>query len=134
MQSRREYAHSLGLAKLGRGKFSAAAKEAIAKAEAEGMRFSDSGTVVRVATPTGDAPAAPVRSDARASLYICPSDFRFPEGEWQAVAVIDGKRTVFGMRECCNTCRVSLTNHACASPSIHGNIAVTIEPRKKVAA
>ena len=44
MQTRREYAASLGLAKLGvRGKLSRAAHEAINKAVSEGMVFSDAG-------------------------------------------------------------------------------------------
>ena len=126
MQTRREYAISLGLAKPTRGRMSREANEACDKAEAEGTKFADSRTA-RPSTPTGDAPATPVRVDPRDSLYVSPSDFRFPESEYRAVAHIDGKRKVFGMRECCNTCRVSLTNHACASPSIHGDIAVTIE-------
>lgn len=42
----REYAHSLGLAKLGRGKLSQDARDAIAKAESEGVTFQPSASDV----------------------------------------------------------------------------------------
>lgn len=132
MQTRREYAASLGLAQVGaRGKFSNAAKEAIAKAEAEGIRFKDTGAAPTVKPVAGgqkeESPVA--KSDPGQSLYICPSDFRFPEEEYVAVERSGGKRILHGMRECCNNCKVSLVNHACNAPSIHGNIPVTIERR-----
>lgn len=41
MQTKREYLVSLGLAKAGRGRFSGEAKAALAKAESEGVVFSD---------------------------------------------------------------------------------------------
>lgn len=129
MQSKRDYLVGLGLAKAGRGKFSNAGKEALAKAEAEGMKFSDSTKTVpakpRPEKRTENPPTGnPVReSDPRESAYIFPSDFRFPEAEYKAVGT-DGK--TYSMRECCNTCKVSLTNHACNSPSIHGNMVVHI--------
>ena len=129
MQSKREYAASLGLAKAGaRGKFSNAAKEAIAKAEAEGMKFSDVSTGP-VSKPTGKPTVnsagseSDQRTDPRDSLYVSPSDFRFPEGEYKAVGT-DGK--TYSMRECCNTCQVSLVNHACNAPTIHDNMTVNI--------
>jgi hypothetical protein len=58
--------------------------------------------------------------------YLFPSDFRFPEGEYKAVEVVSKKE--HGMRECCNLCKVSLTNHFCDNPTIHENIAVKIVP------
>jgi len=132
MQSRREYAASLGLAIAGaRGKFSNAAKEAIAKAEAEGMRFSDSPATAPVVRPENQSTSSSTINSAIAritpenSLYISPSDFRYPEGEYVAVAKVGGKK--YSVRECCNNCRVSLTNHACSTPTIHGNIEVTMK-------
>lgn len=128
--TKREYAVSLGLAKPTRGRMSSAAKEAIAKKEAEGYVFADPSPTPSTAAPvTADAPAAPVPPDPRDSLYIYPSDFRYPEEEYVAVAKVDGKRTVFSVRECCNTCGCSLTNHMCNTPSILGNIVVTLERR-----
>lgn len=58
--------------------------------------------------------------------YLFPSDFRYPEAEYKAVEV--GSKTVHSMREVCNTCRVSLTNHMCDNPTVHGK-PVTIVAR-----
>lgn len=131
MQTKRDYLVGLGLAKPGRGKFSNAAKEALAKAEASGMKFSDTGPTKNArpeTAPTKNATGNPVRVESPGeSPYIFPSDFRFPEGEYKAVGT-DGK--TYSMRECCNTCMVSLTNHACNSPTIHGNMAVHIRERR----
>lgn len=56
MQTRREYAASLGLAQAGaRGRLSREAHEAIALAEANGTKFSDS-SPVRVNTPKPNTP------------------------------------------------------------------------------
>lgn len=130
MQTKRDYLVGLGLAKPGRGKFSNAAKEALAKAEAEGMKFSDAAPKATGPVKT-DEPTTKVTAPAGESAYIVPSDFRFPIGEYVAVARDeDGKRVIHSLRECCNTCRVSLTNHFCDSPTILGLIPVKIEPVK----
>lgn len=130
MQTKREYLVGLGLAKPGRGKFSNDGKAAIAKAEAEGMKFSDTATGAPAPKPvkTDDKPAEPVKADPRESAYILPSDFRFPMGEYVAFSRDEnGKRVMHSLAECCNTCRVSLTNHACNTPTIHNYVPVTIE-------
>lgn len=134
LQTRREYLVGLGLAKPGRGKFSNDGKAALAKADAEGYEFLDGpsptgspGPVIKSTHP--DEQPAPVVAKAGDSVYIMPSDFRFPEVEYTAYIVVEGKKQKVSLRECCNTCRVSLVNHACATPSIHGNMAVTIEKR-----
>lgn len=128
MQSRRDWLASQGLAIAGaRGKFSNAAKAALAKAETEGMQFSDSPNSPTAPKATKPKAPAPVVSTAADSLYLSPSDFRFPEDEYKAVEV--GSKKTHSMRECCNRCRVSLTNHACDKPTIHGNIAVSIVRR-----
>lgn len=137
MQSKREYLVSKGLAKPGRGKFSNAAKEAIAKAEADGMKFSDGTGATGILTKNSaggqsdqktETPV--VKADPRDSLYVSPADFRFPEAEYVAVARDNnGKRVLHSMRECCNTCRVSLTNHMCNTPTIHNDVTVKIERR-----
>jgi hypothetical protein len=46
-QTKREWLVDQGLATAGRGRFSAAAKEALAKAEADGLTFSDSAKEVK---------------------------------------------------------------------------------------
>lgn len=126
MQSKRDYLVGLGLAKPGRGKFSNAGKEAIAKAEAGGMKFSDVSTGPIVSKPAPAVKSEPVQSDGN-SNYLFPDEYRYPESEYRAFVFNDGKRKPVSLRECCNTCRVSLVNHACENPTIHGNVAVKIE-------
>lgn len=133
MQTKREYLVGLGLAKPGRGKFSNAAKEALAKAEAEGVKFSD--IVTKIPVPTGNAtekPAGgqtPKEIDPRDTAWLSPSDYRFPEAEYRGVTFRDGKKVEVSLRECCNSCMVSLVNHACDSPTILGDVVVKIERR-----
>lgn len=145
LQTRRDWLAAQGLAKAGaRGKFSNAAKAALAEADAKGMQFLDgaspTGPKTSVETkPTGNSGPAitkdkkPTGNSAGGQInspYLFPSDFRYPEAEYVAVARdANGKRILHSMRECCNTCRVSLTNHGCESPSIHGNVTVKIERR-----
>ena len=132
MQTKREWLAERGLAIAGaRGKFSKAANEALVKAQKEGITFAE----VNPAKPAKPAPVknkatgavapkpAPVKSAGLVD-YLMPSDFRYPEGEYKAVEVVG--KTVHSLRECCNTCRVSLTNHMCDSPTILGNIPVRI--------
>lgn len=133
MQTKREWLAERGLAIAGaRGKFSKAANEALVKAIAEGVQFADTTKPVKpakpVTKPTGEAQPAPVvKSETRYTDYLFPSDFRYPEEEYKAVEV--GGKKEHSMRECCNTCRVSLTNHMCDNPSIHTNVRVKIVPR-----
>ena len=128
MATKREYLVGLELTKPGRGKFSASAKEALAKAEAEGMTFAEPPSVVtRNPRPTGKLKKTKSGGQIEIPDYIAPSDFRFPENEYEAVAD-DG--SVYSMRECCNTCKVSLTNHMCNSPSVLGLVPVTIRERR----
>lgn len=121
MQTKRDWLASKGLAIAGaRGKFSNAAKEALAKAELEGMKFSDSTTGAK-SSPVVTKASKPEPKSPIESPYLFPSDFRFPEAEYIAVGMVDGKRKVYSMRECCNVCRVSLTNHLCDTPSVYGH-------------
>lgn len=139
MQTKREYLISKGLAKPGRGKFSNAGNAALAEAERSGVKFSDTGPVRRPTVKSGpeiSKTGIPAKNSDNSETggqnapYIFPSDFRFPEAEYVAVARDeDGKRILHSMRECCNTCKVSLTNHACDSPTIHDSVTVKIERR-----
>ena len=70
--------------------------------------------------------AAPVK-DSMPDFFL-PDEYRFPEKEFKAIERRDGKRITHSMRECCNTCRVSLVNHGCDAPTILGNIVVEIVP------
>ena len=137
MQTKREYLVGLGLAKPGRGKFSNAAKEALAKAEAEGVKFSD--IVTKIPVPTGNATEksaggqtdqkTETKADARDTPYLTPDEYRFPEAEYRGVTFRNGKKVEVSLRECCNTCKVSLVNHMCDSPTILGDVNVKIERR-----
>lgn len=55
----REYLVSLGLAKPGRGRFSSAAKEALAKAKADGMTFEGPAPAKQVAKASKPKPTTP---------------------------------------------------------------------------
>src|SRR5689334_18523445 len=102
MQTKREYLVGLGLAKPGRGKFSKVANAALDKARSEGVKFSDDDQAPRVRPlPTtgsdSDAQVEPVvkKVDPRDTPWIAPSDYRFPEAEYEAVATVEGKRVVY---------------------------------------
>lgn len=122
MQTKREWLAGQGLAKMGRGKFSNDAKAALAKAEAGGMKFSDSTGPVS-STPKAGKVVKDKPQPSGDTLYVSPTDFRYSEDEWVAVDAKGGK---YSMRECCNTCKVSLTNHGCDNPSVYNNITVKI--------
>lgn len=129
MQTRRDYLVSLGLAKPGRGKFSTIAKAALDKARSEGIKFSDDDAPApRQSTPKADAPATPVPVDPRNTHFLFPDEYRFPEAEYKGT---DPTGHEVSLRECCNLCRVSLVNHGCDAPTIHGNIVVRIVRRRE---
>jgi hypothetical protein len=133
MQTKREALAAQGLAIAGaRGKFSREANIWLDDQRSKGVKFSDDGPkpikvkVDKVTAEKVDKPTGVGYPD-----YIFPSDYRYPEGEYVAYKVVNGKKVLVapngGMREVCNTCGVSLTNHGCQSPTIHGSISVTIE-------
>lgn len=130
MQTRREALVAQGLAKPGRGKFSKDALAWLETQRAQGVKFSDDDAPVKPVKPTGDDKPAPEPKpkDPRDTPVLFPDEYRFPENLYQAVR-FDGKtRIVYSMREACNTCSYSLTNHLCETPKVHG-FAVTIEKR-----
>lgn len=130
MQTKREYLVGLGLAKEGRGKFSNAAKAALAEAEAKGVKFADVlANVPAKPKAEKEGKSEPTAPDVRETLYLTPDEYRYPETVYRAVRFSDGKKVEVSLRECCNTCRVSLVNHACEHPTIHGDVQVTIERR-----
>lgn len=126
MQTRREALVAVGLAKPGRGKFSKDALAWLADQRTKGVKFSDDEGPAPKVEKKEEKPTAPVQVDPRDSAYLSPSDFRFPEAEYRAVAWKDGKKVTYSLRECCNTCRVSLVNHFCDAPTILGDIVVKI--------
>lgn len=124
----REYLVSKGLAKPGRGKFSNDAKAELQRAMSSGMTFDDYKPTGRVVTvrPKVEVVKTP-KEKAMESEYISPSDYRFPESEYQAIGRVDGVKHVWSMREVCSNCGYSLTNHGCNAPMVFGGIAVQIE-------
>ena len=69
-------------------------------------------------------PVKPKRIPANGNLEnYADVVYTYPETSHKAVGP-NGE--VYGMRECCNTCRVSLVQCHCGHPTILGNIPITI--------
>lgn len=126
MQTKREWLVTQGLAKPGRGKFSNAAKAALAKAEEEGMTFSDGAAPAPKAT--GEVKEAP-KPAASETPFLTSDEYRYPENVYRASVYRNGKKVALSLRECCSTCKVSLVNHFCDSPVYLGDQFVKIERR-----
>ena len=135
MATAREWLVSQGLAKPGRGKFSKAAHQALAKALGEGIKFSDypksaNPAPVKTVKATGDKPApTPVKSSSVPDVMF-EDEYRYPEADYQAVRFEDGKKIVHSMREVCNNCRVSLVMCGCEDTTIYGRLKVKIVAKK----
>ena len=135
MTTRRDALVAAGLAKPGRGKFSTEANAWLDAQRAAGVTFSDDNApvkpvksrVVKSVTEKSEKPVVKTENGVGYPDYIFPSDYRFPEEDYRAFKRVNGKKVSVGMREVCNNCRVSLVNHGCDSPTIHGSISVTIE-------
>lgn len=81
--------------------------------------YTKSGT-----SPSTAEPVKPKRVPANGNLEnFADVVYTYPEANYKAVGP---DKEVYGMRECCNTCRVSLVQCHCGHPSILGNIPVTI--------
>lgn len=114
MQTRKEYAASLGLAKPGKGRMSKAAHEAIEKAIAEGMEFRDASP--RPAAQKSASEPKPVKNDAVNNFAGTPAPSH--SGDW--FTQVNGKRVTISEKSVCTTCGYSLAYHACLSPSVVG--------------
>lgn len=117
MATKREWLITQGLAKEGRGKFSNAAKEALAKAEAEGIVFDDS-PAPSTPKPVKDKPvkeSAPV---------VTADDVVMFENEMPHYGVSwnyrddKGKKMPLSDRAVCINCGYSLIAHVCNSPKV----------------
>lgn len=123
--TRREFLVSKGLAKEGRGKFSTAAKDALAAAIAAGTVFDDMVETPKPVKEKSDKPA-PRPTTAIAEL----PEYRFTEGVNVAREVESGK--VRSLREVCKTLCVSLLVCPCDTHRIvatdgTGDVAVRIK-------
>lgn len=112
MQTRREYAISLGLATPGRGRLSKEAHNAINEAIANGMRFKD--------VPVNSDSSKPVKSedvskDSGAENYFGPTPSKLFDGGWKIE--FEGKKISISGTEVCRTCMYSLDYHRCANPT-----------------
>ena len=119
METRREYAIRLGLAKPGRGRLSAAAHDAINKALADGMRFSD--------VPVSDSPVTSEEATKKNTEGTFFGDTPEPlyNGGWYVVE--DGNRISISGKEVCRTCMNSLDYHRCNAPTFPSANGVMLE-------
>ncbi len=114
----------------GRGRLS---RKAVDKCmELSGKGWHIAGYVVQAAAPavkgSPTSTVAPVVKKVPVAAVTPVQDFVIlhPENMFQAIGP---KKKVYGMREACNNCGVSLVQCNCASPTILGHIRVSIEPR-----
>lgn len=119
------------ISEIGRGRISNENHAFLAKAAESGIQFSDwpKGKVV-VTEATDETPeVVRVKRDPNMTneKVIHEIVYTYPENLYRAVDTRTGKEV--GMREVCNTCRVSLVGHACDRPTILGDIPVAVKPR-----
>lgn len=114
---------------IGRGRISLDNHQWLAEQAEKGVKFSDwpKGKIVSAPAKSGNSPEIRVVRDPAQSTEKIIADlyYRFDEYAWQAVAE-DG--TIYGMREVCNKCGISLVGHLCDTPSVLG-YPVKIVPR-----
>lgn len=115
MQTRREYAASLGLAIAGaRGRMGREAHEAIAKAEAEGMRFKETASASKPKAVKEDGEAKEDAPKEREVGFPPIVDKRFPDATWQVRT--EKKPVTISGAEVCRVCFYSLDYHICNTP------------------
>lgn len=113
--------------KEGKGRLSKAANDRILwLIENKGVKVKGYNVTQTVATPDTAQTVVIKKENPTNEKVISDYTILYDENAYQAVAR-DGK--VFGMREVCNTCRVSLVQNMCENPTILGDIAVVIKPR-----
>lgn len=129
MQTEREYLYSIGLTKAptGRGRFSGAAHEALAKARAEGVQFKE-----KVAPQTKTI----VKSKAKAVVSSTSVEnlgdayLRYGKYDMSFEGFDDnGKRHVVSGRNACS-CGYSLVGHTCDNPTalVAGGTRIGVRP------
>ena len=120
----------------GRGRISATGHAWLKSQYDNGVRFSDwpKGKVeVTKSKDTGESTVKVIRSSQDSSVKVVTelAPYRFPEEDFEAYEYVDGKKKPVSLRECCNTCRVSLVAHCCDEPTYLNNRKVYIQPKKK---
>lgn len=111
--TKREYAVSLGLATMGRGRLSREAHAAIAKAEAEGMTFDDAAKPV-VNTPKAAKPVSVAKPAAAPSAGIVGEVTRFHDIDAKFTGTDSkGKKHTVNARQVCRNSGYSITSCPC---------------------
>lgn len=115
------------LVKEGRGRLSREANERCAWLVAN-KGWNIKGYAIKANTSKSITPSAPMVEKTIVNNEKVIADFTYTYAEelWTAV---DSSGKVWGMREVCNNCRVSLVQNHCENPVILGNVKVTIKPR-----
>lgn len=116
MQTRRQYAISLGLAKDGRGRLSTAAKEAIQKALDSGVEFLDDNKYEKAAVERGktDSPAKRRKQLEEVDPFPRPI---IPDTTKLIGTMANGKKVTVSHREICRNCMYSLKWCHCGKPT-----------------
>lgn len=115
MTTQRDYLVSKGLAKPGRGRFSGAAKAAIASAIAEGMVFTDAKPAKPASKPR-TAKVAEVSVSTENDGTFFESDYPHYGTRW--FTKVGSKRVEVSNRAACANCRYSLIAHTCNVPEV----------------
>lgn len=112
MTTKREYAVSLGLATMGRGRLSREAHAAIAKAEAEGMTFDDAKPVVN--TPKAAKPVSVSKPAPAPSAGIIGEVVRLHDIDAKFTGEDSkGKKHTVNARQVCRNSGYSITSCPC---------------------
>lgn len=112
--TRKDYAISKGLAKPGKGRMSLAAHEAVDKAIADGMTFSDyrvSKTPQKGTESVSEGPQDQVENPYADAFWRYPLDQQFTYTH-------EGKTRVINGRGVCRGCGYSLVGHLCSDPVV----------------
>lgn len=110
---KREWLIAKGLAKPGRGKFSNAAKEALAEAEKHGIAFVDKKAIVGPVKTVIDGEIVEERREVNPFAHHAPA---IREGYYTFTGK-DGFTMQVNASEACNTCTFSLGWCYCSTPT-----------------
>ena len=117
--------------KLGKGRMPKGGDEHCRALAAKGYNIVGY-TVEAPASSTSTAAPVVNRVAAVEAKQVLNFVIKYDEGMYKAVRVSDGVTLTGkgnGMREVCNTCRVSLVQNHCENPTILEGVAVRIVPR-----
>lgn len=112
----KDYAISLGLAKVGRGRMSLDAKAAVAKAKAQGMTFKGKGpataTVSVSKTTKKDDGTVVKETEVKEVSEYADAFYRYPQDQMFTYEH-NGKKFKISGKPACMNCGYSLIGHTC---------------------